>query len=204
MFLRLCAVNALLAIATAQLVVPLSLYATRSLGLTSSQVGLLLALNGGLILFLQVPATHALAGTRLSAILVAGSLTYAAGFGAVGAVATAAGLGAAVALITLGEILVPAGVHTLAANMAPPRERGRWLGFLGLSRQTGSSLGPLVGCAGLEAASLHGLGHEYWFAVGALGLACAAGFHVVGRGLGAAEQGLSGELDDEDDLPPPV
>ncbi len=200
-FLRLCAANGLLAVATAHLVVPLSLYATRSLGLSSAQVGLLLALNGALIVLLQVPVTHALAGTRLSTVLVAGSILYAAGFGAVGAAAAFGGVAAAVVLITAGEILVPAGAHTLAANMAPARERGRWLGFLGLTRQAGSAFGPLAGCAGIEAAALHGLGHEYWFVVGALGLACAAGFHAVGRGLGAAEQGLSGELDDADDLP---
>lgn len=201
-FLRLCALNALLSVAMAQLVVPLSLHASR-IGVNAAEIGLILSLNGALIVLLQVPATGLLGGVPLSAVLVSGALMYAAGYAGVAWAAGAAGLAAAAAVITAGELLVPAGVHTLAANMAPARSRGRYLGFLGLSRQLGSSLGPLAGCAGLETAERLGYAAHYWMTVSAVGIASAAGFFLLGRSLRPDEQGLGPVVDDgEDNLLP--
>jgi len=200
-FLRLCFFYALLSVAMAQLVVPLSIYAVQFLGLRDSQVGLLLSLNGLLIVMFQLPTVRLLSGVRLTVGISLGALMYAVGYGWVGWTGGLLGLAGAVAVITAGEILVPSAVHALAANMSPERQRGRFLGVLGLSRQLGSALGPLAGCAGLDLAAALGLpGH--WLAVSGVAAIAGLGFLGLSRRLLPDEEGLveealeRGETDD--------
>jgi MFS family permease len=188
-FLRLCLLNGLISVAMAQLVVPLSVYATRFIGLRDSQVGLLLSLNGLLIIVFQLPTTRILTGIPLTSALAFGSLMYAAGYAWVGAAGGMAGLAGAVAVITIGEVLVPAAVHALAANMSPPESRGRYLGFFGLSRQIGSAIGPVAGLSGMELAAGHGL-HGHWLGISAISIASAVGFHALRGKLRPAEEGM--------------
>jgi len=192
-FLRLCGFYALLSVAMAQLVVPLSIYAKEIVGLKESQVGLLLSLNGLLIVLFQMPVVHLFSGVRLTAAISLGALMYALGYAWVGWAGGLGGLAGAVAVVTAGEILVPSAVHALAANMSPDKERGRFLGVLGLSRQLGSAIGPLAGCAGLELAVAVGLpGH--WLGVSVLALIAAAGFLSMGGRLLPDEEGLVDDL----------
>jgi len=72
-FLKLCFFYALLSVAMAQLVVPLSLYATKFVGLRDSQMGLLLSLNGILIVLFQIPAVNLFTGIRLTVAVAFGS-----------------------------------------------------------------------------------------------------------------------------------
>lgn len=195
-FLRLCALNALLSIAMAQLVVPLSVYATRFAGLREPQVGALLSLNGALIVLLQIPATNVLSGVPLTRTLFAGALSYALGYAWVGWAGGFAGLLAAVCVITVGEILVPPASQALAANLAPKGQRGRYLGFFGLSRQLGSAIGPVAGCAALDLASGRGFG-GHWPAVSAVCLASAAGFWLLAAWVDPVEDGMPDLLPDE-------
>ncbi|MFH2202692.1 MAG: MFS transporter [Elusimicrobiota bacterium] len=199
-FLKLCFFYALLSIAMAQLVVPLSLYATKFMGLRDSQMGLLLSLNGVLIVLFQIPAVNLFAGIRLTVAIAFGSFLYAAGYAGVGWAGGLTGLIFAVAVVTGGEILVPSAVQALAANMSPPRLRGKYLGLLGLSRQIGSAIGPLAGCAGLEFAASRGLaGH--WLAISAVAAIAGVGFMLLGGRLlpdeeGLVEEGLESEAAD--------
>jgi len=198
LFLRLCALNALISVAMAQLVVPLSLYATRFAGLRDAQLGLLLSLNGAMTVLLQVPAARAMTGVPLSRAIVAGCLAYALGFAWVGHAGGFAALACAVAVITLGELLVPTAVQAVAANMAPARQRGRYLGFLGLSRQLGASIGPAAGCAALEIATARGAaGH--WHAVAGVSALAALGFWVLGGRLGPVALGTAAHPDEDPD-----
>lgn len=196
-FRRLCLLNALLAVAMAQLVVPLSLYATSFLNLGEAQIGLVLSLNGALIVLLQIPATHLLTGAPLSAALAGGAALYALGYAWVGRALGLEGLLGAVALVSLGEILVPAAVHALAANLAPERLLGRYMGMLGLSRQLGSAVGPIAGCASLELAVGRSPG-LHWLAVSAIAALSSLGFFLLGKDLKPFEQGIDDPaLEDE-------
>ncbi len=189
-YLRLCLINLVVSVAMAQLVVPLSVFATSTGGITQAQMGLLFSLNGILVALFQLPASMVMGRHALTASLSAGCLAYAVGFGAVGWARGMLPLAAAMVVITVAEVLVPVSSHALAANMSPPRARGRYLGFFGLSRQMGSALGPVLGCAGIEA--LSGLwAPAHWLAVAAVASACAAAFAVLGRSLKAAEQGAN-------------
>ena len=77
--------------------------------------------------------------------MAAGALFYAFG---VGSVALGHGFWAfwlSMVILTLGEMmLVPTGT-TLAANLAPPDQRGRYMGVYSLAWSLGIGLGPAIG-----------------------------------------------------------
>ena len=201
-FLRFCGWNVLISVAKAQLIVSLSVYAAEFVGLAESQVGLLFSLNGLIVVLFQYPATLLLARGRLSRGLAAGCLLYAVGYCQVGAAGGFAGLALAMVVLTCGELFVSPTVHALAANMAPPRLRGRYLGFVGLSQQVGAALGPLTGGLGLQYLSARWVpGH--WLAVACVAAAAGAGFYSMGRKLKPGDHGLdpdAAEITDAADL----
>ncbi len=188
-FMTLCFLSSLLALAMAQFVVPLSLWATKFAGLKDSQMGYLLSLNGLLVVAFQIPAVNLFAGVRLTLAIGAGCILYAVGYAAVGWAGGMAGLIIAVVILSGAEILVPSAVQALAANMSPESVRGRWIGILGLSRQIGSALGPVIGCSAMEYAAGRGLaGH--WLGVSAVAIMAGIGFLFLGQRLLPEEEGL--------------
>lgn len=189
-YLRLCLLTAALGCTLAQLVAPLSTHATGHGGLSEAQLGLLFTINGALVVLLQNSASGAVLGRRLTAAAAAGCLFYAAGWPWIGFAHGWWPLALGMAVVTIGEVTLSPTMNALAANMAPENNRGRYLGFHGLSYQLGHSVGPLLG----------GLGQQHlawapapWLAAGALAGACSWGFVALGRSLGDEEQGLSKE-----------
>lgn len=189
-YLRLCLLATALGCMMSQLVSPLSTHATDHGGLSDAQLGALFTVNGLLVVLLQRPVTDVVLGRRLSAAAAVGCLFYAAGWPWIGFASGWLALAAGVAVVTVGEVTLAPTMNALAANLAPERSRGRYLGFHGLSYQLGHSLGPLLG----------GMGQQHlawapapWVAAGALAGACSWGFTALGRGLEDEEQGLSKE-----------
>ncbi|MDD5656418.1 MAG: MFS transporter [Elusimicrobia bacterium] len=191
-FMRFCLFAGLIGAVMAQLVVSLSVHCVRYAGLSEARVGLLFTLNGVLVVLLQAPATQAARRLRLSAVLAAGCLFYAAGYGWVGFAGSFAALAAAVAVVTLGEITVSPGLHTMAVNLAPEKLRGRYLGFQGLSWQLGAAFGPLLGGLALQYLSPVWSAAP-WLAVSLLAAAASWGFRDFGRRLNPREDGLYDE-----------
>ncbi len=189
-YLRFCLLTVALGLMMAQLVAPLSVHATEHGGLTEVQLGALFAVNGGLVVLLQRPATSAVLGRRLTAAAVAGCAFYAAGWPFIGFASGWWALAAGMAVVTLGEVTLSPTMNALAANLAPERNRGRYLGFHGLSYQLGHAAGPLLGGLGIEHLSGRWTPAP-WVAAGAMAGACGIGFHMLGKGLGPDEQGLS-------------
>lgn len=185
-FLRFAALTVLVATVMGQLVTPLSAHAAAR-GLGEEQVGLLFAVNGALVVLFQHAMTGVLVGRSLALATAGGCLFYAAGWSLVGFSGRWPALALGVAIATAGEIIVSPSLQTLAANMAPERLRGRYLGVQGLAYQVGQSLGPALG----------GLGQERlawtpapWLAAAALAGAAGAGFARFSRALSPQEQGL--------------
>lgn len=189
-FLEFCALSVAAAAVMSQLVAPLSVHATAHGGLTEPQVGLLFALNGGLVVLLQRAATRMISARTLTSAAALGCLFYAAGWSGMGFARGWVLFAAAMTVVTLGEIVISPSLQALAANMAPDRARGRYIGFHGLMTQLGTALGPLLGGLGQE----H-LGGRWvpapWLAAGALSTFAGWGFYRLGRLLGPAEQGLN-------------
>ncbi len=196
-FLRFCFYGFLIAAVMAQLVVSLSIHSVRYVGLSEAQVGRLFTLNGLLVVLGQSFISHRLKRHRLSAGLAAGCLFYAAGYAWVGFAGSLPLMVLAVSVVTLGELVVSPGLQALAANLAPEKYQGRYLGFHGLSLQLGHACGPLSGGLALQALSPH-WSPAPWLLVSALAVVAAAGFHSFRRRLGPGEDGLH-----EKDLPGP-
>lgn len=187
--LELALLSLLIATSMAQLVAPMSVHATAHGGLTETMVGFLFAVNGALVVLFQQAATRVVARVALTRAAAAGCLFYLAGWSWIGFARGWWPLALGMTIVTVGEIVVSPSLEALAANLAPTRQKGRYLGFQGLLQSLGQALGPLLG----------GLGHEHlsgrwtpapWLAAGALAGAAGWGFWRLGRRITGAEEGL--------------
>ena len=188
-FLELGLLSLVIACSMSQLVAPMSVHATAHGGLTETSVGFLFAINGALVVLFQQAATRLVSRVALTKAAAAGSLFYLAGWSWVGFARGWWPLAIGMAIVTMGEIVVSPSLEALAANLAPARLKGRYLGFQGLLQSLGQALGPLLGGLGFE----HFSGRwapAPWLAAGALAGAAGWGFRRLGRRLDDVEQGL--------------
>ena len=187
--LELGILSLVMACSMAQLVAPLSVHATAHGGLTETQVGFLFAVNGALVVLFQQKATRFVSRIPLTRAAAAGCLFYLAGWSWIGFARGWWPLALGMAVITTGEIVVSPSIEALAANLAPARLKGRYLGFQGLLQSLGQALGPLFGGLGFEHFSGR-LTPAPWLAAGALAGAAGWGFHRLGRRINRTEEGL--------------
>lgn len=188
-FLGFCGYGVLIAMVMAQLTVGLAVHSVRYVGLSEAQVGLLFTLNGAIVVLTQTPISSRLRNVRLTAMLSVGCLFYAAGYCGAGFASSFALMAVAMTVVTLGEVTVSPGIQTLAANLAPEKFKGRYLGFQGLAMQLGAACGPLVGGLGLQLLSPR-WSPAPWLIVASLGILAAAGFRRFGKALRPDEDGL--------------
>ncbi|MEZ4403333.1 MAG: MFS transporter [Kofleriaceae bacterium] len=146
------------------------------LGLSASTYGLVIGVNGGLIVLAQpwlAARVTSLDGTRVlavSAVLAGLGLAL---HGLPGGVAIHVG---AVAVWTVGEIIQSPFFSSTVAALAPADARGRYQGVFGMSFGAAAMLAPLAGQALVAAFGPRGP----WLVCGGLGLVVAAGFIVTG------------------------
>jgi predicted MFS family arabinose efflux permease len=191
-FAEFCALTLVLAASMAQLVAPMSAHASSHGGLSEASIGLLFGINGGLVVLLQTRASRLVSGTRLTRALAAGCLFYAAGWALIGHARAWGAFAFGMAVVTVGEVVVSPAMNALAANLAPERLRGRYMGLFGLSYQLGHAAGPALG----------GWGHDHftgrwtaapWLAAGALAGVAGWGYRRLGRRLDPAHEGAVNE-----------
>ncbi|MFD9574660.1 MDR family MFS transporter [Streptomyces sp. NPDC059982] len=172
-------------------------------GLTASDYGRVLALNGLLVVVVQLPASRWAAGREPVARLSFGALLLGWGFG-VTAVAGGDGragtlwlYAASVAVWTLGEIVHEPASMAAAAELSPQRARGRYQGVYTLAASASAFCGPAAGGAVLDRYGSTAV----WGACAVVGTVTAAGYWLLLRhGKGAmAEAGL-GAADGPDDV----
>jgi MFS family permease len=119
--------------------------AMRADGLSASTYGLVVALNGILIVALNPLLAPWLLRRPLPPVLAAGALLIGAATLVVALSEGLAGYVAAVVLITLGEIASVSVTGGLVGEIAPPALRGRYAGAFGLSFGLSFFVTPLVG-----------------------------------------------------------
>ena len=188
-FLELGILTMIIACSMSQLVAPMSVHATAHGGLTETSVGFLFAVNGALVVLFQQTATRVVSRLALPRAAAAGCLFYVAGWSWIGFARGWWPLAFGMMIVTIGEIVVSPSLEALAANLAPARLKGRYLGFHGLLHSLGQALGPLLGGLGFE----HFSGRwapAPWLAAGALAGAAGWGFHRLGRRLEASHPDL--------------
>ncbi|GAA2428294.1 MFS transporter [Streptomyces mauvecolor] len=142
-------------------------------GLDARVYGWLIAINGGVILCLELPAAHALRKRAPLTVIGSGLLLVGLGYAAL---VPSASLGAAVALmvsLTLGEILYKTTATAYVADQAPAHAQGRFQSLYAGASISGQVLAPPLG--GALYASAPGL---LWPLCA--GLAALAGLAVLG------------------------
>lgn len=175
-FLQFIALNLLIFLVMGQMTSTLSVFTVDRAGFTTERYGLLLTLNGIVVVLLQYPVTRILGFVSRSAALVTGCLLYGAGYLAmawVGGFPLAAG---AMTVITLGEIVLAPTTLAVVGELAPHDWRGRYMGLYGLSETVGMAAGPLVGGVLLDAFPATPL--FIWGTIALLTLAPAVGFRI--------------------------
>ncbi|MBK7860755.1 MAG: MFS transporter [Archangiaceae bacterium] len=147
-------------------------------GLGPGQLGLVLALNGVLIVVLQPYVTRRLGGVRRSRALAIAALCVGFGFGAN---VFATGMGSfmlAVAIWTMGEIIMAPLNSSIVADLSPADMRGRYQGAFSLVWSLGVIVAPWLSGKIIDAFSMRTL----WLGCIAVGVLGALGHLALGPG----------------------
>jgi len=150
-FLVFILLSLLLFIVMGQMASTLSIFAVDRIGFSFAQYGLLLTLNGLIVIFFQYPMTLALKRLAKFRALMLGSLLYAFGYLSLGWITQFGWALGAMAIITVGEIIHAPVTLSVIGELSPRDQRGRYMGLYGLSETIGISMGPLVGGLLLDA-----------------------------------------------------
>ena len=116
-------------------------------GLSERDFGLLIGLNGLLVLALELPITGVVSRFRLEYVLAIGNLIIGVGLALTGLMTNMGLLAATVLIWTLGEMMFTSVAQAYLGSLAPPRMVGRYQGLYGVAYTTGTGAGPLIGGA---------------------------------------------------------
>lgn len=144
-------------------------------GVTRSTLGVILSLNGVLIVFAQPFLAPRLAVLNRSRVLGAGTMLVGLGFG-INAIAHGAPVFALGVIVwSLGEIGVLPIANAIVADVALPELRGRYQGAYGLSFGIASFAAPILGSAVMQ----HFGAHTLWLGCLIVGALVAAGHQFL-------------------------
>ncbi|MDD4859514.1 MAG: MFS transporter, partial [Dehalococcoidales bacterium] len=158
-----------------QLTSTLSVFTVDIIRLSTAQYGMLLTLNGLLVVFFQYPVTAGIERIGKYRAIIWGCLLYGIGYLALGWVGAFSWALAAMVVITAGEILFSPTTLAIVGELSPREKRGQYMGFFGLSQTLGVSLGPLAGGILLDVFPADP--RFVWAPMGITAFAAAIGFH---------------------------
>jgi MFS family permease len=167
-FLRVLCSAFCIALVFLQVSSTFSLHVTR-LGCPAATYGLILSLNGVLVVFCELPLTSLTRRFPARVVMAAGYLLIGAGFSCNALAHSAAGLVACVVIFTLGEMVAMPVSSAYIADLAPAHLRGRYMGAYALTWSAALVLAPQLGLR-MFGVSPTGL----WLACGALAALAAA------------------------------
>jgi MFS family permease len=130
-----------------QLYSTLSIYSTKTAGISSKELGMIYSLNGFIAMTLQIPLIAILAKIKVSFSrqLAIGTLLYAVGYFQLGFITNVFLIAAAVAIITCGEIIVQPALYTAVSKHTQSESAGRMFSINTLMRGIGYAIGPWIG-----------------------------------------------------------
>jgi MFS family permease len=178
-FLVFVAVSLLLFIVMGQMASTLSIFAVDKVGFSTAQYGLILTLNGLIVIFFQYPMTLALRRIAKFRALILGSLLYLFGYLSFGWITQFGWALGAMAIITTGEIINSPVTLSVIGELCPQDQRGRYMGLFGLSETIGMSMGPLVG--GLLLDAFPSDMRLVWAPIASIALIAAVGYYGWAR-----------------------
>jgi MFS family permease len=166
-FLLFLAATMLLAFVYFQQQSTLPLHVRRS-GLSNADFGLLLSLNGVLVVLFELPLSSLTMRRPARQMIGLGFVLVGLGFGLTAAAHSMPILAITVAIWTLGEMIGAPVSYAYVAEIAPEHMRGRYQGLYGVTFSSGAVFGPALGTV-LYAHVETG----FWVLCGGLGLAAA-------------------------------
>lgn len=150
-FLAFTGLSLLVFLGMAHLGSTLSVFTVDRIGFSTAQYGLLLTVNGVLVVLFQYPVARFIDRLGRSRSLIIGSLLYGFGYLCFGWIDEFGWALGAIAIVTAGEIVFAPTTLSVVSDLSPHDWRGRYMGFFGLSQTLGISLGPLLGGVLLDA-----------------------------------------------------
>jgi MFS family permease len=117
----------------------------REVGLSNADFGLLLSLNGVLVVLFELPLSSFTMRRPPRQMIALGYLLVGLGFALTGAAHSLPTLGITVAIWTLGEMVAAPVAYAYVADIAPEHMRGRYQGLFFSCFSSGAILGPAVG-----------------------------------------------------------
>jgi predicted MFS family arabinose efflux permease len=184
LFLSILGLTTLAALVYSQVQSTLSVYVVAT-GLTPSQFGTLIALNGVIIVIVQPLALGVIRRMRPAVAMAIGDAVLAVGVGLTMLASSWLGFAATVFIWTLGEIVTSVFRVPIVADISPDDMRGRYQGWFGFSFAVAFAIGPSVGLLSLEA-----IGSLVWPLTMVLGLAAALGWYSISSNVAARRAGV--------------
>jgi MFS family permease len=144
-------------------------------GFSSADYGIVFALNGLLIVLLQIPVSHIVRKQPRRVVLPCAALLMGSGFGLYALAGSVAGYATATAVWTLGEMVIFPAAAAAVAEFAPARARGSYQGVYASALSAASLVAPLAGGWGLEE-----FGRTVvWLASAVIGIGAALGYGLL-------------------------
>ena len=164
----------------------LPIYAYAYLGVSTATWGLLFALNGILILALQLRVTSAAERRSRLRFMAGGAILSGLGYfviaGIPGAALVLPILGVAVVLVTFGEMAYFPVEPSFVSDLSLASLRGRYQGYLGAAAGLGTAVAPVIGGIVLDVAP----GPLVWIGTAGVCVAVAGGLWLLGGRVPAA------------------
>ena len=137
---------------TSQLYSTLSVFSTRSVGVSKTALGMIFSMNAFLVILLQIPVTNFLVKYEitLKIQLLLGTLLYIAGYFMLGFCLNAWMIAGCVAVLTFGEMIIQPAVYSAATRECSPENTGRVLAAFSTFRGAGYAIGPWFGAQFFE------------------------------------------------------
>ncbi|MDP2930939.1 MAG: MFS transporter [Chloroflexota bacterium] len=181
-FLGFTLLSLLIFIVQGQMISTLSVFSVDRVGFTTAEYGLLLTMNGLVVVLFQYPTARAINHFAKYRTLALGSLFYAFGYFFIGRTESFILALVAMVVITIGEIIYSPITLAVVGELSSESWRGRYMGFYSLSETLGLSIGPLLGGVLLDGFPDSSL--FIWGTIALLALLAAFGFY----GWGAARR----------------
>jgi predicted MFS family arabinose efflux permease len=188
-FAKICFLVFLIAFVSAQLITGFSLHGIKYMGFAQYQIGWLFALDGLVVVLLQYHAAKIMNRHKLTTSLVAGSVLYGLGYIILGRAQSFVTAVVAIVLSSIGQTAVSPGQNSLIANIAPGKNRGRFLGMQAMAIQAGAGLGMVS--AGVFMEYLSPVSPALpWLIIGLICFLTALGFYRMRNDFTDEENGI--------------
>ncbi|MEU6330453.1 MFS transporter [Streptomyces sp. NPDC047049] len=177
-FMTVVGLNLLLALLFQQAYVSMPVSMGRD-GFSSADFGLVIAVNGVLVVLLQIPVTRFIEHRSPAMLLIGSALLTGYGFGLTALADSVALYALAVTVWTLGEIINSPTQMGLVVRLSPLHGRGRYQGMYALSWSIASLTAPLLGGMVID----HYGADALWAGCAAVGTVAAMGYGLLLRSL---------------------